>query len=72
VWHLGATAEAVAMDPKAKYPLATDIIITKPTSLNEIVMTSYNQTELQILAPESGAYETSITLQEVPLETGTV
>jgi hypothetical protein len=37
VWHLGATAETVTMEPKAKYPLPNNIIIDKPTSLNNII-----------------------------------
>ena len=68
VWHLGATAEAVAMEPKAKYPLPNNIIIDKPTSLNNIIGAQYHQTELQVLTPDNDAYETCVTLQEVPVE----
>jgi hypothetical protein len=67
VWHLGASVEAVAMEPKAKYPLPNNIIINKPTSLSEIVGARYHQTELQVLALETDAYETNVTLQEVPV-----
>jgi hypothetical protein len=67
VWHLGATAEAVAMEPKAKYPLPNNSIIDKPTSLNNIIGAQHQQTELQVLAPENDAYETCVTLQEVPM-----
>ena len=68
VWHLGATAEAVAMEPKAKYPLPNNIIIDKPTSLNNIIGAQYHQTELQVLTPDNDAYETCVTLQEVPVK----
>ena len=67
VWHLGATAEAVAMEPKTRYPLPNNMVIDKNTSLNEIIGKQYHQTELQVLAPESDAYETCVTLQEVPM-----
>ena len=58
----------MAMEPKAKYPLPSNIIIDKPTSLNNIIGAQQQQTELQVLAPENDAYETSVTLQEVPVE----
>jgi hypothetical protein len=67
VWHLGATAEAVAMDTKAKYSLPVDTIVTNPTTFNELVTNQHQQTELQVLQPETGSYDTSITLEEVPL-----
>jgi hypothetical protein len=56
------------MEPKAKYPLPNNIIIDKPTSLNNIIGAQQQQTEIQVLAPKNAACKTCVTLQEVPVE----
>lgn len=71
VWHLGATSEAVALDPNSKFPLASDIVLSQPTSLNELV-SQYNQTELQPLEAGVESFENSIILIDVPGETSSL
>lgn len=54
IWHLGATAEAVAMDPAVKCPLPPGIILNDTTTIDQLITNQHRHPELQVLIPLDG------------------